>query len=68
MNHRGTFWRLAPSVKVCVTSCQSVEPQLNLPTARAEGESMAMTGPKHAPSPARPASPTVRTEKSAWSG
>jgi hypothetical protein len=57
---------VAPSVKVCPISCHRVEPQLNSPTLRAAGESMAITPPKLTPSAPSPPSPTVRTEKSWW--
>src|SRR5690242_10254300 len=55
-----------PSVNVCASSCQNVEPQLNGPASFAAGESNASVVPKLTPSAPSPASPTVRTEKSAW--
>jgi hypothetical protein len=53
-------------VNVCASSCQTVEPQLNGPASFAAGESNASVVPKLTPSAPSPASPTVRTEKSAW--
>ncbi len=55
-----------PSVNVCASSCHTVEPQLNGPASFAAGESNASVVPKLTPNAPRPASPTVRTEKSAW--
>ena len=57
---------VVPSVNVCASSCQTVEPQLNGPASFAAGESNASVVPKLTPSAPSPASPTVRTEKSAW--
>jgi hypothetical protein len=65
-SQRGIRLAVAPSVNVCPSSCHSVDPQLNSPTLRAAGESIATTPPKLTPSAPSPASPTVRTEKSAW--
>ena len=64
-NQRGTRWAESPRVKAWVSSCQAVEPQLDWPGSRADGASMASTVPKLTPSAPMPASPTVRTEKSA---
>ena len=64
-SQRGTLLPLTPNVKVCVNSCHSVEPQLYSPGGRAAGARSAMTGPKLTPNASNPASPTVRTEKSA---
>src|SRR5215813_3517563 len=64
--HRGIRWSVEPSVKVCASSCQNVEPQLNGPASFAAGESNASVVPKLTPSAPSPARPTVRTEKSAW--
>src|SRR5437764_5975288 len=57
---------VAPSVNVCASSCQNVEPQLNGPASLAAGESNASVVPKLTPNAPSPARPTVRTEKSAW--
>src|SRR5437588_2387581 len=65
-NQRGTRLSVTPSVNVCASSCQTVEPQLNGPASFAAGESNASVVPKLTPSAPSPASPTVRTEKSAW--
>src|SRR5215207_4217473 len=65
-NHRGTRLSVAPSVKVCASSCQTVEPQLKGPASFAAGESKASVVPKLTPNAPSPARPTVRTEKSAW--
>src|SRR5688572_10693038 len=65
-SQRGTLLLVAPRVKVCASSCQAVDAQLNGPASLAAGESKATVFPKLTPSAPRPASPTVRTEKSAW--
>src|SRR5512143_1143773 len=57
---------VVPSVNVCASSCQNVEPQLNGPASFAAGESNASVVPKLTPSAPTPANPTVRTDKSAW--
>src|SRR5262249_25470151 len=65
-SQRGTRLSVEPSVKVCASSCHTVDPQLNGPASFAAGESNASVVPKLTPSAPSPASPTVRTEKSAW--
>src|SRR5512146_3542821 len=65
-SQRGTRLSVSPSVNVCASSCHTVEPQLNGPASLAAGESNASVVPKLTPSAPSPASPTVRTEKSAW--
>src|SRR5581483_9211710 len=65
-SQRGTRWSVAPSVNVCASSCQTVDAQLNGPASFAAGESNASVVPKLTPNAPNPASPTVRTEKSAW--
>ena len=53
-NQRGTLPPVAPVVTAWAISCQSVEPQLKCPIARADGESMASTLPKLTPERAQP--------------
>src|SRR5262245_30321051 len=65
-SQRGMRMSVAPSVKVCASSCHAVDAQLNMPASFAAGESKATVLPKLTPSAPSPASPTVRTEKSAW--
>ena len=65
-SQRGARLSDSPSVNAWVSSCHAVDPQLKSPRSRADGASIASTGPKLTPSAPSPVRPTVRTEKSAW--
>ncbi len=64
-SQRGTRSFVTPNVNVWASSCHAVAPQWNAPLSRADGASIASTGPKLMPNAPRPVRPTERTEKSA---